>query len=236
MPRALATSLQAVDIAQLIARLPLFQDLSAAQNASIAAGAKLRQVAKGEILFRKGEECRGFFIVIYGQIKLGFATPQGQEKVLEVIGPRQSFGEAVMFMDRPYPVFAEALSDTLLLHVAKETVIELLERDASFARAMLAGLSRRLHMLVNDVEAYSVRSGAQRVIGYLLQQCGQDASADGEVSVTLPVSKHILASRLNLTPETLSRVLRQLSDDGLIEVHGKEIRIPGLQRLREFDL
>jgi CRP/FNR family transcriptional regulator, dissimilatory nitrate respiration regulator len=223
------------DISQLIRNLPLLHELSPAQNQTIAAGSKLRQVAKGQILFRKGEECRGFFIVVQGQIKLGIATPQGQEKVLELVTAGQSFGEAVMFMNRPYPVFAEALTNSSLLEVAKQTVSRMLEEDSSFGRAMLAGLARRLHMLVNDVESYSVRSATQRVIGYLLQHVDQDAPG-GQVLITLPVSKHVLASRLNLTPETLSRVLRELIDDGLIDVQGKEIRISALQRLREFDL
>jgi CRP-like cAMP-binding protein len=224
------------DVASLLARLPLFQELSESQNASIALGTRMRRLTKGEILFRKGEEARGFFIVIQGQIKLGLSTPQGQEKVVEVIGPRQSFGEAVMFMNRPYPVFAEALSDTLLLHVAQATVFEMLEKDPGFARAMLAGLSRRLHSLIEDVEAYSVRSGTQRVIGYLLQHVADEAPAAGDVTVTLPVSKQVLASRLNLTPETLSRVLHGLVEAGLIVVQGKQVTIRGLQRLREFDL
>lgn len=224
------------DIPALLSAVPLFQELSPQQIASIADSTRLRRATRGEILFRKGEESRGFFVVIQGQIKLGFATPHGQEKVVEVIGPRQSFGEAVMFMNRPYPVFAEALLDSVLLHVARSAVFELLDRDAGFARAMLAGLSRRLHSLVDDVEAYSVRSGAQRVIGYLLQQCGDDTAAARDLTVTLPVSKQVLASRLNLTPETLSRVFHALSEDGLIEVHGRQITTRDLQRLREYEI
>ena len=224
-----------VDIAALLSRLPLFQELTPAQNEQVAAGARVRRASKGEILFRKGDEARGFFIVIHGQIKLGLSTPEGQEKVLEVIGPRQSFGEAVMFMNRPYPVFAQALLDTELLHVAQSTVFELLEKDTGFARAMLAGLSRRLHSLIDDVKTYSVRSATQRVIGYLLQQCPDEAAGASDVTVTLPISKQVLASRLNLTPETLSRVLHELVEGGLIVVQGKQITIHRLQRLREFD-
>jgi len=224
-----------VDVAALLSRLPLFQELTAAQNALVAAGARVRRVGKGELLFRKGDEAHGFFVVIQGQIKLSLSTPQGQEKVLEVVGPRQSFGEAVMFMNRPYPVFAEALIDTVLLHVAKAAVFDLLEKDTGFARAMLAGLSRRLHSLIDDVEAYSVRSGTQRVIGYLLQQCPDGAADAGDVTLTLPISKQVLASRLNLTPETLSRVLHELIEGGLIAVQGKQITIHRLRQLREFD-
>ena len=67
------------------------------------------------------------------------------------------------------------LADTLLLHIAKDAVFKLLETDMSFARALLAGLSMRLHSLISDVESYSLRSSAQRVIGYLLQHCPQES-------------------------------------------------------------
>jgi CRP/FNR family transcriptional regulator, dissimilatory nitrate respiration regulator len=220
----------------LLARLPLFQALSTRQIEFIATATRVRDVRKGEILFHQGDETHGFFVVVSGQIKLAFASIQGNEKVVEIIGPRQSFGEAVMFMGRPYPVFAQALSDALVLHIEKQTVFELLAADTTFARAMLAGLSRRLHSLIGDVEAYSLRSGTQRVIGYLLQQCAEQEKAEDEPSVTLPISKHVLASRLNLTPETLSRVLHDLASANLITVHGRQFTIHGLQQLRDFDL
>jgi CRP-like cAMP-binding protein len=102
--------------------------------------------------------------------------------VVQIVGPRQSFGEAVMFLDLPCPVFAEALVDSLLLHIGSGPVFELLETDPLFARRMLAGLSMRLHSLVQDVETYSLRSSAQRVVGYLLQHCPQnDAECEGLV-------------------------------------------------------
>jgi CRP-like cAMP-binding protein len=127
-------------------------------------------------------------------------------------------------------VSADALDDTLLLHVSKAAVFEMLERDQRFARKMLAGLSRRLHGLICDVEAYSLRSGAQRVIGYLLKD---EKLADGDC-ITLPVGKAVLASRLNLTPEHFSRILHELVDGGMIEVDGKAITIRNVEKLRTY--
>jgi CRP/FNR family transcriptional regulator, dissimilatory nitrate respiration regulator len=224
------------DMPRLLSRLPLFHELSAAQIDSIASDTRTRRLSKGEILFHQGDSPHGFFVVSEGQLKLGFASPQGNEKVVEIIGPRQSFGEAVMFMARPYPVFAQALTDALVVQIGQQTVFDLLSTDTTFARAMLAGLSRRLHSLIGDVEAYSLRSGAQRVIGYLLQQCAEQETAGDEPSVSLPISKQVLASRLNLTPETLSRVLHDLASSKTITMHGKQITIHGLQKLRDFDL
>lgn len=227
-----------LDITALLGRLPLFQELTADQVAHIASATRERRLAKGEMLFQKGDPPRGFFVIVFGQIKLAFPSSQGNEKVVEILGPKQSFGEAAMFLDRPYPLLAESLSDTLLLHIAKNVVFELLESDSYFARRMLAGLSMRLHSLISDVESYSLRSSAQRVIGYLLQHCPQDGngSSEGSAEISLPTSKQVIASRLNLTPETLSRIFHDLSDAGLINVHGKQITIQDLRRLREFDL
>ena len=95
----------------------------------------------------------------------------------------------------------------------------------------------RMHSLVQDVESYSLRSSAQRVIGYLLQHCPTEGngSCAGSIEITLPTSKQIIASRLNLTPETLSRIFHDLAEAKLIGVQGKQITINDIKRLREYD-
>lgn len=221
-------------IPDLLKRLPLFSALTPTQIEPLAAASRERRLAKGEMLFQKGDPAKGFYIVVSGQIKLALPSAQGDEKVVEVIHPMQSFGEAVMFMDRPFPVFAEAVLDTLLIHIGKDAVFDLIAADPSFARRLLAGLSMRLHSLIADVETYSLRSSTQRVIGYLLQQGADEASRSFEV--TLPTSKQIIASRLNLTPETLSRIFHDLTEAGLIEVHGRHVTVCDLPRLRQFEL
>lgn len=217
-----------------LANLPLFKELGEAEIERIAAGTTEVHVPRGEIVFAKGDPCKGFHVVVYGQVKLAFVTPGGSEKVVEIVGPGMSFGEALMFMNQPYVVMAQTLADSLLLHVAKETVEAELARDPLFARRMLAGLSRRLHGLIADVEAYSLQSGRERVIGYLLRDT--EAAEPGEpCRVTLPTSKAVVASRLNLTPEHFSRILHELAEAGLIVVDGRAIGIRDVARLRGFD-
>ncbi len=111
----------------------------------------------------------------------------------------------------------------------------MLVEDASFARHMLAGLSMKLHSLVQDVEAYSLGSSIQRVIGYLLQQC-PEAGDEAAAGIVLPALKHVIASRLNLAPETLSRALTELTRAGLIGVEGRKIAVPSVNKLREYNL
>lgn len=218
-----------------LSNLPLFRELAPEEIELIAAGTREVRIKRGDVLFQKGDPCRGFHIVVYGQIKLLFMTPQGDEKVIEIMGPGQSFGEAVMFMEKPYVVTSQALADSLLLHVSRDVVFEGIDRDPKFARRMIAGLSRRLHHLVSDVESYSLRSATQRVIGYLLRP-DHDHDDDGEATVvTLPATKSVIASRLNVTPEHFSRILHELSEKRLIEVDGRNVRILDVARLRVFE-
>jgi CRP-like cAMP-binding protein len=215
-----------------LANLPLFSGLATDEIDRLAAGTTELHVPKGEIVVHKGDPCVGFHVVVYGQVKLSLVTPQGNEKVVEIIGPGFSFGEALMFMGKPYIVMATTLADSLLLHVSRDVVSFELARDPAFARKMLAGMSRKLHTLITDIEAMALKSGAQRVIGYLLRQDESQADSEAPYTVTLPVSKAIAASRLNLTPEHFSRILHDLAEEGLIRVDGREVTIQDPARLR----
>jgi len=217
-----------IKIQSFLVNLPFFADVPETVIDRIAAETTEMHVPRGEILFTRGDACRGFFLVIYGQVKLSLVTPEGTEKVVDVVGAKRTFGEALMFAGKPYMVMAQTLEDTMLLHVSRDAVLREVDRDPAFARALLAGLSQRLHRLIHDVESYSLESGMQRVIGYLLH-LGADT---GPQTVTLPMSKALVASRLNLTPEHFSRILHDLTEAGLIRVNGRSIAIADVQRLK----
>jgi len=222
-----------LDITALLAQVPIFSELSDEEISNVARYTRERKLDKGELLFQRGDPPHGFYFVVSGQIKLAVSSAQGNEKVVEIIGPMQTFGEAVMLMDRPYPVFSEALAATRLLHIGQSVVSELIDNDPGFARKLLAGMAIRLHSMVQDVETYSLRSSTQRVIGYLLQQPEQ-GTADGNSHIELPTSKQVIASRLNLTPETLSRIFHDLSEARLINVQGKHIALLDPARLARY--
>jgi CRP-like cAMP-binding protein len=194
------------------------------------------RVTKGDTLFRQGDACTGFHVLVYGQIKLGLSSPQGTEKVVEIIQAGQSFGEAIMFMDKSYFVFAQALTDSLLLHISKAAIYEELEADHAFVRKMMAGMAMRLHQLMIDVESYSLHSGPQRVIGYLMHELPEHEHAKDNVVLELATNKGVIASRLNLTQEHFSRILHDLIGLGLIVVDGKRIHIPSMAKLQKHRL
>ncbi|MYN11713.1 cyclic nucleotide-binding domain-containing protein [Pusillimonas sp. TS35] len=210
-----------IRVQDFLARLPLFSGLSEPELDSIALGTNEIKAARGDMIFRRGEPCLGFHSVIYGQVKLLLVSPAGGEKVVRLIGPGNSFGEALMFLDKDYVVSAQALADTLLLHVNKAVVLDEIARRPEFARKMLASLSQRLHSLMSDVEAYSLRSGTERVVNYLMQG-GREANGE---PFRLETSKTVIASRLNLTPEHFSRILHDLCARELIAVKGREVTI-----------
>ena len=219
----------------LLSRVPLFSSLSLEEVARIARGTREINAGKGEILFHKGDPNQGFHLLLSGQIKLAFTSAQGNEKVVEIIQPGQTFGEAIMFMDTPYIVYAQALADAELLHISKAAIDEELNNDPRLARKMLASMAVRLHQLMNDMEGYSLHSGKERIIAYLLRDPPDEGRAsNGPYSVTLPTTKGVVASRLNLTQEHFSRILHELVEDDLIIVKGREITIPDLKRLHNF--
>lgn len=224
-----------LDARALLAHLPLFQELPPARLAAVAEHARLKRLQKGDMLFQKGDAALGFYLVAYGQIKRAFPASNGNEKIVDVLGPHQSFGETEMLAQQPYPVFAQALSDTLLLFIPRDSALELIEHEPVFARRLLVGLARHTHALIQDIEAYTLHSSTERVIRHLLHYCPPGSC--GQQTITLPNSKQIIASRLNLTPETFSRILHDLAAAQLIAIEGRRIVIVSCERLRaQLDL
>ena len=227
--------LRTFDVPRYLSVLPLFNDISREHLEALAKGCTLRRYANGEDVFRVGDPCEEFHVTVTGQIKLFVISPAGREKVIQLVGPGNSFAEALMFTGRPYIVNAQALVDTLLLTVKKTALVAQITTDPKLAMCMLAGISRRLHGLVADVESYALHSGVQRVVGYLLRDQTHDKNDTTDpITVSLPVSKATIASRLSLTPEYFSRVLHELEGAGLIEIDRRDIRIPDAPRLARY--
>ncbi|MFA9459610.1 Crp/Fnr family transcriptional regulator [Thiohalorhabdus sp. Cl-TMA] len=213
-----------------LGRAPLFRNLGEDVLAEIAGFTHSRSLDRGEPLFQAGDPFRSFFVVNSGHIQLSRLASTGHEKVVEIIGPGETFAEAVLFMDgKKYPVDARALEATELLEIGAEGFNHLLDSRPGLTRNLLGALSKRLHQLVQDVAALTLEDATGRVVGYLLAQA---EGAGGEVH--LPAKKAAIASRLGIQPETFSRVLGRLREAGAIEVEGDRIRIRDSERLQEI--
>jgi len=222
-----------IRVTDYLSNVPLFSELDSDEIESLAGGTTLVQLARKEVLFRRGEPCVGFHIVVYGDIKLSFVSASGEERVAQLVSAGDTFGEALMFAEAPYIVTAEAISDTLLLHVARRALMPTVERDRAFARKMLGCLSTRLRDAMADLEAFGLRSAPQRVIDYLLALRGEPIDAGRRVK--LNADKRVIASRLNMTPEYFSRIMQDFSSRGLLTMRGREVLISDPARLRVAD-
>lgn len=214
------------DVKAFLSHLPLFQGMGPAEIARLAAGTTRRRLKRGEALFREGDAPSGFYAVVNGRIGL-----QRGKRLTDVVEEGRSFGEAVMFLGRPALVTAAALGDALVLHVSRDTVLAELDRNPAFARRIIVALSAKLEGAMRELETYALGSGGRRFAAWLLRAAPSDG---GATAVTLPVAKRAIASKLNLSAEHLSRVMRELSHEGLIEVHGRKVRIPDTDRLRAW--
>jgi CRP-like cAMP-binding protein len=205
---------------------PLFQEMSPTELERLAQGCTLRRWRAATWCSAVGEPCEAFHVTVTGQVKLFAISPRAGEGDRDR-GPGQSFAEALMFTNRPYIVNAQALTDSLVLSVGKAAVVTEIEHDPRFAMRMLAGISRRLHGLVHDVQSLCAaqRRAARHRLPAARPGRPKTASAARCVTVSLPVSKATIASRLSLTPEYFSRVLHEL-----------EAAVPGLVRIDKRDV
>jgi CRP-like cAMP-binding protein len=213
-------------------RLPLFSGIPPEELTPLLPGVREFKVHAHEMLFQKGDNLRGIHVLVSGQAKLFMTTAQGTEKLIMMVKPGQSFGEAVVFLDRPCPVCAEATQDSTVLIVGKDVLLTMMDRNPVFARKMLASISMRLHELMADMETCTLMNSLQRVVSYLSHQMPEDEPQSCEIR--LDTSKQMLASRLNLAPETFSRALHHLAEGGVIEVSGRTIRVLDTHRLKTF--
>jgi CRP-like cAMP-binding protein len=159
-------------------------------------------------------------------VKVFKLSGEGKEQILHVLEAGQTFAEAVIFEGGVYPAHAEALADAELLFLPKRPFIELLERRPAVAIRMLASLSRWLKRMTDLAESLSLKDVETRLVFYLSEELkARGIPAKDGAALELPIGKGVLASRLGTVPETFSRALKKLQDDGLIDVRGKRIRI-----------
>ena len=216
----------------VLRKTPLFATLPDDDLRRIADIAVTRRFAKKEAVFREGDRAEGFFIVATGKVKVFKLSGEGKEQILHVLEAGQTFAEAVIFEGGVFPAHAEALADAELLFLPKRPFIEFLERRPNVAIRMLASLSRWLKRMTELAESLSLRDVETRLIFYLSEELKARGipPRDG-AELDLPIGKNVLASRLGTVPETFSRTLKKLQDDGLIDVRGKRIRIVSAESL-----
>jgi CRP-like cAMP-binding protein len=208
----------------------LFAGLSPQQMQRLLTASHVDDYESGQVLFDRGQPAQYFFIVLDGQVNLVLYSKAGEEKIVDILGPGNSFAEAVMFMEAPgYPVSAVAAARSQVARFPSREYLAILRESPETCLRMLGHLSQRLHMRIREIEYLTLESATHRLVRLIEGRL--PAGTDGAVEITLQESRQELASRLSMKPETLSRILRQLSDTGAIEVHGRLLRVPDRRKL-----
>lgn len=189
---------------------------------------------KGEVLFHRGDPAQDFFFIEAGHVELSLISPDGQKKIVEVIGHDRTFAEALVFMQSgKFPVTAEALTDSVVYRIPNDPYRTLLHDNSDACMRLLSDVCRHLHQRVQEIEQLTIQNARSRLSSYLIDHATE--IDDDEATIRLDLPKHVIASRLSITPETLSRLLRAMSKEGILTVDDRLIFVHSLARLRPYD-
>jgi CRP-like cAMP-binding protein len=211
-------------------QIAVFSGLNPRVVQTLLAQATVINLEPGAPLFRQGEPAAAFFIVIEGWIKLYRITPAGDEAVLHVLTKGESFAEAVAFVGGRYPATASAATNARVVVIPAQHVVNCVREMPDIAIAMIASTSQHLHRLVQRVEQLSAQSGLQRVAEFLAGLC---PDMDGSCTISLPYDKTLIAGRLGLKPESLSRVFAKLRSVG-VNVRASHVVVSEIAQLRSL--
>lgn len=222
----------AADLSAMMAT-PLFSELGEAVTRRVIGETGVRVFDRGRTIFIEGEPADAFFVVLEGWVKLHRTLPDGEEAVVAVMAPGESFAEAVMFMGGRYPVSAEAVGPTRLMRVEAAAVRAAMRADGQVALALLASIVHHTEDLADRVEGLEVLSAPQRVADFLARTARVRGGDVDAVELVLPYDKALIARRLGMTPESLSRALSVLRAHG-VAVDREKVAIASLARLHGF--
>jgi CRP/FNR family transcriptional regulator, dissimilatory nitrate respiration regulator len=208
----------------------LFAGLAPQQMQRVLTASHVDDYEPGQMLFDRGQPAQHFFIVVEGQVNLVLYSKAGEEKIVDILGPGNSFAEAVLFMEGPvYPLAAVSASRSKVARFPNREYLAILKESSETCLRMLGHLSQRLHMRIREIEYLTLESATHRLVRMIESRLPPGEA--GPIEITLPESRQELASRLSMKPETLSRILRSLSDGGAIVVHGRLLQVPDRKRL-----
>lgn len=208
----------------------LFDKLSDAEFKQVAEHARLVKLAAGDILFTQGDFCHNFYVVLGGMMKLFRMSPDGTERVLELIGARQLVGEDAMFVGQ-YSVHADALEATQLIAFDSRTFSHLLHANPALCLRMMTLMGHRQQNLIDEIGNLTLQNAIQRVTQYLIKEKGN--LCDIACAIRLNSPKQVIASRLGVKPETFSRIIAKLRNEGMIDCIKNTIVLKNVASLRQ---
>lgn len=224
----------AMNLMQTIKKTSLFRNIDADTLEQLATQCHQKTYAKGRDLFAMGDPADAFFIILQGWVKLYRPSRDGDEVIIHVFGPGETFAEAAVFNNsKIYPVNAQAVEDVTVIQVPRSFFIQKIEEDSRFALRMLGAIAARQHYLVQQLEQVTTRTASQRIGAFLIRFCRKEKQGKDEWLVDLPYDKSVISTRLNIKPETFSRALAKLTPYG-VTIKGRRLVITDMDKLAEF--
>ncbi len=217
------------DAAELLAAMPLLSQIQAETLACLASGARLIEYEPGTPVFDRGSAPTGLFFVVAGGVKLVALGADARSRVVELFEHGRMFGEIGVFTGERYRTWTETVAPTTLLHVDKACVLTAVATDHALCQRMLRTVTARIQRLIDSIGVASPTTADVRVAAYLLELA--ERAEPSAPWLTLPAPKATIASLLNLSKESLSRVLRRMMDSGVLRVSGRRIRICAREQL-----
>lgn len=217
------------NLAEMLAGMPVLQEIGAESLASLAAGARLIEYEPGTPVFDRGSAPTGLFFVVAGGVKLVALGADARSRVVELFEHGRMFGEIGVFTGERYRTWTETVAPTTLLHVDKACVLTAVATDHALCQRMLRTVTARIQRLIDSIGVASPTTADVRVAAYLLELA--ERAEPSAPWLTLPAPKATIASLLNLSKESLSRVLRRMMDSGVLRVSGRRIRICAREQL-----
>lgn len=212
----------------------LFSGLEQDDFDTLVSVVSAKTLEKGEVLFHRGDPTDSFYFLDVGLVELNLIAPTDEKKVLEVVSPGRTFAKAIAFMqEQKYPVAAEALAKSILCQIPIRSYIDLVYANPDACMRLLSDVCRHLHARVREIEYLTVQNARSRLTSYLLDHFAE--TNDDEATVRLELPRHVIASRLSIQPETLSRLLRNMVDEGVLTIEDRVIFVHSLVRLRPYN-
>lgn len=215
-----------LNLRDTLANTSLFRMLNEEQLDHIVSNTCALPLRQNMHVVSQGDASEGSYWIVSGQVKIGLLSKKGTEKTLEILGHSTCFGLGEMLLARPHLAFAKTTTDSMLLHINRDAMLQTAKVNFGFAFELMTCVGRQFYGMVRDIESYS-QTAKQRLAGYLLRQSQREASND----IKLVANKSLIASRLSLTPETLSRLFHDLAQEGMISISGRQIKILDVEKM-----
>jgi CRP-like cAMP-binding protein len=213
------------NLLETLGGLPLFAGVDATVFDLLAAVSRQQEASGGANIYAQGEVAGAFYVVLSGHVRRTILSPEGGEKVIDVVGPRQPVGLSELFGVRRYISTAAAVGECTLLGVRRDGLERAMSLSHDLCLRVLAAVAEQHTAFEQEIASTYFHSSCRRLVNYLLSLAGTRMDPATDEVIVLPMTKGLLAERIGVTPETLSRAFRDLADAGLISMSGKTITL-----------